>query len=366
MTGSGRLGTEPSADVVIAIHDATRRLDRALESLLTADDPIRITVVCHGIEASTVAGQVPADRLGRVRVVEFSDGIPSPEGPFNHGLDLATAPYVMIMGSDDFLEPGALTAWLAHARATHADVVLAPLRHQAGGLLLNPLARRGRRNRLDPVRDRLFYRSAPLGLLRRSVLDERGLRFTEGARTGGDLAVSCALWAADIRIDFDRRMPAYVIGADARTRVTTTRRPMRVLLEPALEVIRSDWGGDQSRAIRGSLATKLLRINVLGSVLPRAEPDAWSDDDLAVTRDAIEVISAYAPAGLHDLTRADRALIDELCRPDADATTVLTAIERHRRAGRVARTIPRRWTRAFSRESVLRRYAIYAVARWIP
>lgn len=366
MTEDGSLRTEPFADVVIAIHDPTRRLDRALGSLLGGDDPIRVTVVCHGIGASTIADQVPADRLGRVRKVEFSDGIPSPEGPFNHGIDLATAPYVMIMGSDDFLEPGALTAWLAHALAADADVVLAPLRHQEGELLLNPLVRPGRRTRLDPVRDRLFYRSAPLGLLRRSVLEERKLRFTEGARTGGDLAVSCALWTAGVRVDFDRRMPAYVIGADARTRVTMTHRPMRVLLEPALDVIRSDWGNTQSPAIRGSLATKLLRINVLGSVLSRSTPEAWSDDDLSGTREAIEEISGYAPSGLSDLTRADLALLDEMRRPDADPMTVTSAIGRHRRAGWLGRTMPNRWTRAFSRESVLRRYTNYAVARWIP
>ena len=366
MTHNGSLGAEPFADIVIAIHDPTRRLDRALSSLLDGDDPIRVTVVCHGIEASAVADQIPADRLGRVRVVEFSDGIPSPEGPFNRGLDLATGPYVMIMGSDDFLEPGALTAWLAHAQAANADAVLAPLRHQEGRLLLNPLVRPGRRTRLNPVKDRLFYRSAPLGLLRRSVLEERKLRFTEGARTGGDLAVSCALWAANIRIDFDRRMPAYVIGADAGSRVTMTRRPMQVLLEPALDVIHSEWGRSQPLDIRHSLATKLLRINVLGSVLSRPTPEAWSDDDLSETREAIAVISGYAPSGLSDLTRADQALLDELRRSDLDATTVTAAIGRHRDAAWMGRTIPKRWTRAFTRESVLRRYANYAVARLIP
>jgi hypothetical protein len=356
---------EPIVDVVIPIHDPTRRLDRAVASLMHGDDPVRVIVVCHGIAANSIDSQLPDDRA-QVRVVEFADGVASPQGPFNHGIDLATAPYVMIMGSDDYVEPGAVAAWLELADDGAADVVLAPLRHQSGELLLNPLSRPRRRTRLDPVRDRMFYRSAPLGLIRRSVLDERGLRFTEGAQTGGDQVVSLALWTGGLRVDFDRRTPAYVIGADARTRVTTTPRPMRVLVEPVLELLASDGVRGQPARIRRSLAIKLLRINVLGSVIPRNAVESWSADDLAATREAIAAIVGSAPGGIDDLCRADRALIDEVSRPDLDAEGVVAAIGRHRRAGRFSRVFPRRLSRSFSRESVLRRYANYAVVRWRP
>ncbi|GAA1749506.1 glycosyltransferase family 2 protein [Agromyces humatus] len=356
---------EPIVDVVVPIHDPTRRLDRAVASLLHGDEPIRVTVVCHGIAATTIDSQLPDDRA-RVRVVEFADGIASPQGPFNHGIDLATAPFVMIMGSDDYLEPGAVAAWLEHVEAGGADIVLAPLRHQSGELLLNPLSRPRRRTRLDPVRDRMFYRSAPLGLIRRDVLDERGLRFTEGAQTGGDQAVSLALWTGGLRIDFDRRAPAYVIGSDARTRVTTTPRSMRVLAGPVFELLASERARAQPARVRRSLATKLLRINVLGSIVPRTGVDAWSADDIAATREAISSIVGFAPGGLDDLCRADRALIDEISRPDVDTERIVAAIARHRSAGRFARTFPRTLSRSLSRESVLRRYANYAVVRWRP
>ena len=359
------LQADPIVDVIVPIHDPTRRLDRAVASLLHGDDPIRVTVVCHGIAATTIDAQLPADRR-RVRVVEFADGIPSPQGPFNHGIDLATAQYVMIMGSDDYLEHGAIAAWLVHAEAGAADVVLAPLRHQSGELLLNPLSRPRRRTRLDPVRDRMFYRSAPLGLIRRDVLDERLLRFTEGARTGGDQAVSLALWTGGLRVDFDRRLPSYVIGADARTRVTTTFRPMSVLVEPVFELLASDPAQALPAPLRRALATKLLRINMLGSVVPRTDGQAWSTDDVDATRTAIASILGFAPDGADDLCRADRALLDAASGADADGELLVDAIASHRRAGRFARTFPRRLSRSFSRESVLRRYANYAVVRRRP
>lgn len=365
MTTDAAAAGVPFVDVVIAIHDPSRRLDRALASVLDGEDDVRVTVVCHGISAESVSSQVPAEGMDRVRLIEFSDGIASPEGPFNHGLDLATGIYVMIMGSDDFLEAGALGTWMAHAQTSGADIVLAPLRHQAGELLRNPLTRPGRRRHLDPVRDRLFYRSAPLGLLRRSALDARGLRFTEGAATGGDQQVSAALWTSGQRIDLDRRMPAYVIGADAGSRVTTTRRDMTTLLAPVFALIGGHWADRQPAPVRASLGTKLLRINVLGAVMTRAAAHDWTPTDLAEVRRAVRAIALFAPGCAADLPRADRALLDTVAREDLDPAGASAAVAAHARASRSERLLARRFLSTFGRESVLRRYANYAISRVI-
>ncbi len=80
--------------------------------MLRNDVQLRVTVVAHDLDADAVR-----TRLGaladdpRVRLAEHRDGLRRPAGPFNHGLDLATAAFVSVMGSDDELEPHAIDSW---------------------------------------------------------------------------------------------------------------------------------------------------------------------------------------------------------------------------------------------------------------
>src|SRR5690606_4241473 len=123
----------PQVDVVVAVHTESRPVARAVSSVLANHAPVRATVVCHHVPAERIAaalGDLPerARTAGHeVRLVEHADGVPSPAGPFNKGLDLAEAPYVALLGSDDRLAPGALDSWLALAAATDADAVIARL-----------------------------------------------------------------------------------------------------------------------------------------------------------------------------------------------------------------------------------------------
>ena len=96
-------------DLVIAVHTPTRPIARAVRSALSAGRSARVTVVCHNVDRADIAAVL--DGLAdddRVRLIELRDGLFSPSGPFNAGLDAADATWVSIMGSDDELEPGAL------------------------------------------------------------------------------------------------------------------------------------------------------------------------------------------------------------------------------------------------------------------
>lgn len=354
--------SEPLVDVVIAVHDPMRNVDRALASLADPAGRVRATVVCHGIPAASVAERSALAAEEWVRLVEFADGVRSPAGPFNHGLALATAEYVMIMGSDDYLEKGALNAWLGAARAAGAGIQLAPLRYQGGELLANPLSRPWRRQRLDPVRDRLFHRTAPLGLIRRE-LGAADSPLSVGMPVGEDLAWSSALWTAPVRIDFDRRHPAYIIGADAPARVTGEPRPVQVVLHPVDALLDTAWAASQEQRVRTSLVAKLLRVNVLGALRARPDADAWSAEPRAVVAVTLARLRAYAPEGFEDLPRADRDLLDAAADAGATSAALVGAIARHGAARRAARLLPRRLSRVFGRESVLRRYARYLVDR---
>ena len=127
------------------------------------------------------------------------------------------------MGSDDTLEPGAVSAWLDTARATGAAAVIAPVRYRGGPRILTPRARVFRGPLVDPLRDRLAYRTAPLGLIRREALSRLGLRLSQGLRTGEDLEFGLRLWFSGEKIAYPAHAPAYLVGQDADERVTSRR-----------------------------------------------------------------------------------------------------------------------------------------------
>src|SRR5262249_44697008 len=144
LTGKAEDVNERLVDVVIAVHQETRPIERAVSSVLTSAPPgTTAIVVCHGIPADPVARRLTDVAGGKVEVLAHDDGVPSPAGPFNAGLDAAKARFVSVMGSDDFLQPGALRNWAALAKRTNADAVAARVKHQAGGLVRTPPTRWG-------------------------------------------------------------------------------------------------------------------------------------------------------------------------------------------------------------------------------
>src|SRR5690606_15289229 len=254
--------------VVVAVHNTARPVERAVLSVLDSRAPVRVTVVCHHVPQAAIAEKLrdlPARARvwgQQVRLVEHADGVPSPAGPFNKGLELASAEFVALLGSDDRLAPGAIDSWLALAKG--ADAVIARVAYAAPdgserAVVPTPPARPGRRRDLDPVRDRLAYRSAPLGLLRRETLERLGLRHVEGQPVGEDLELSTRLWFEGERIAFDRRGPAYLVGEDASDRVTFTPRPLDGDLAWLPTFLTADWFARLPLASRRAIAVKLLR-----------------------------------------------------------------------------------------------------------
>ena len=377
-----------AVDVVIAVHSATRPVERAVRSALAGSEGlVRVTVVCHDVGVTTIEERLdldPAER-DRVRLLGYQDHVRSPAGPFNHGLDNTSAAFVAVLGSDDVLEPGAVRAWFDVARERGSDVVLAPLRGPDGKPLRNPLVRAGtgRPGRraatpLDPVADRLAYRSAPLGLLRRATVDRLGLRFTEGLATGEDLAFSVPLWFSGARIDMVPSGPAYVVGGGADDRVTEVVRPvadeLAALDDLLVRVLREGGLADRVRpSERRALAVKVLRIHVLGALSRRPRREDWRDGDASVLRGAARAWLDLSPAALHAFARGDRDALDVLTgigpvgrAEDADdgalADAFAAAARRRARAGRVATLLPRDLPDVLDPESTLRRYVRYRMA----
>lgn len=349
----------PLVDVIIAVHDLGRPVARTLTSALATEwdrsGAVRVTVACHELDVADVAALLPDDAAPFTRLLEVRDGLGSPSGPYNAGMDAATAEFVTIIGSDDFFEPGALQAWQARA-AAEVDVVLAPQRMQTGEAINTPRVRPRRTQALDPVADRMAYRTAPLGLLRLATLNRLSLRLDEGMKVGGDIAFTVQLWHLARRVDLAAGAPGYVVGVDASTRVTTTVRPLAVSLAPYTTLLARDWFMDLPEAYRRAVAIKILRIHVLDNVARRATVEAWGEGEIADLRRVVGQLVACGSRVLRPFSRADRAVLDTICDPASTAEDVVRAAAARSAAGRWAHLFPPVPWNALDRESTLRYY----------
>lgn len=339
-------------DVVIAVHDPRRRIDRAVQSVLTSEDVARVIVVCHGVTAESVEASVGLNDP-RIEYVAFSDGIRSPAGPFNHGLDIATARFVAILGSDDELTPGALDGWRRTAELKRAQVVIAPLRHAGGARVPTPPTMR--RQDLKGRRDRLAYRTAPLGLLEREFVGD--LRLTPDMATGEDLAFTLRLWFGLARVTRHTEAGEYLIH-DGDDRVTFTHRALSEELSAVAHLIQEKWFRALPEADRVAIAVKLWRINLFGAVHYRA--GEWTTDDRTWCSELIRQLRDVAPAALHRLSKADVALVDGLADPAVPDGEVDVMSRRRRRFFSLQALLPARLWLLFAREAPVP----YMAATW--
>lgn len=315
--------TSPAVDVTIAVHSATRPIRRAVASVLDGTAaPVRVIVVAHNIDPAIIRDNL-GDRADdeRVLLLDLQDGIRSPAGPMNLGFATSTAPFVALLGSDDEFAPGALDSWLRVQRETGASTVIPKIvivgRHN------NPLppVRGGRRSRrLDAARDRLAYRSAPLGLIDRARFGH--LRFAEGLSSGEDIALTAELWFRGHRIAVDIDGPAYVGHEDEKDRVTFTPRPVEEDFAFLSGLEDAAWFRELRPRARTAVVVKLLRIQFLSAIGVRATSTGELVAHQAALRRVLDRLEALAPRALRLLSRVDHRIIAEAFSPAPDVARI--------------------------------------------
>ncbi len=329
------LGDTHRVEVIIAVHQQSRPVERAVSSVL-AHAPVgtRAVVVCHNLAAEIVAARLPPAMADRIDLITLHDGIPSAAGPFNRGLDRSRATFVSLMGSDDYLQPGALEAWVRLAESRGLDAVMARVEHQAGGLVRTPPTRWGRRSEhLELTLDRLAYRTAPLGLIRRAALSEQRLRLQTRLATGEDLELGLRLWHG-AGTAYAASAPAYVVGADAQERVTTSRRPIGLDLECCTRLVSGQWFTGLTAAERCAIVVKLVRIHVFGAVANRRDRPGWERSERTELAASTETILAGAPKIRAYLSIAEGRLLRAVLDPATDDRQLRHLSERRVRHGR--------------------------------
>lgn len=359
-TDLGSVDRAPLVDMVVAVHSTARPIGEAVRSLveggLDAGSPagVRITVVCHNIPTATIAARVQQQHRPLVRFLHLADGIASPAGPLNHGIDHATARYVGVMGSDDTVEPGALSGWFSVAERHSSDAVIAPERHADGRMIRTPVLRPNRTRDLHPIKDRLSYRTAPLGLIRRSEITRLALRFTPGFPTGDDQEFTSRLWFGGGRIDYARGAGHYVVGAAAPDRVTFVRRPVEAELEFATALVQGEWFLGRDDAEKRAILVKLVRVHVFGLIQTRFDSGGWSESDRLELARILSTLLAHAPDALMPLSVADHRLVRAILDPSIDPEELQRLATARRRFGRLDTVVPHSLKAASSPESPLR------------
>lgn len=270
------------------------------------------------------------------------------------GIASANADFVSIMGSDDYLEPGALADWLSLARRHGSDAVIAPQRHADGAKVRTPPVRVGRRLNLDPVRDRLPYRTAPLGLIKTDEIRRLGLTFGAGRRSGEDQEFSAKLWFGGGRIDYARGAGHYVVGADAADRVSSAPRSIEEDLRFAIDLVGEPWFCSLPAKSRRSIVTKFFRVHVFGAVQARSDRRIWAGTERSQLAAAANTLLRSAPDSLDVLSIADVRLLDAICDIRVPDDELQARARRRRKFGSPETLLASKWSEQLAVEAPLR------------
>ncbi|MFF4982503.1 glycosyltransferase family 2 protein [Streptomyces sp. NPDC001046] len=178
----------PDVTVTVIVHNDAERLTRAVDSVRRqthADLEIVISDDHSTDETPFVARRLQA-RDPRIRYLRLERNSGGCSAPRNRALDIARAPYVMFLDSDDELPPDAVATLLAAHREREIDFAMGAverIRVDNGRRSTWMPHLVAERRTLDGIESdpRLFFEHLSTSkMYTRSFLDRHGLRFPEG------------------------------------------------------------------------------------------------------------------------------------------------------------------------------------------
>ncbi len=353
-----------SIDVLVPVHSPTRPIARLAASVLTGNGAaIRLIVVAHntppeGIRAAL--GEFDADP--RVELLAVNDGIPSPAGPLRRALEAVSAPYFAKIDSDDWLAPGALDSWLLTASRHDASIVLPRMQPEgARGSFPTPPRRRMRRI-LDPVRDRLAYRTSTMGLISSRLIPLASP--TPGLIVGEDIVPSIRLWFRGGRIVRAPHRATYSVGSTAGDRTTASVKPLAEELGFARALVDDEVFMSLPPSDRAAVVAKMIRVHISSSAWRSASLGLPGDDGAALT-EATRVLVDAAPEVKGFLSRADLDLVQAITAGGADAARLATLAASRGRYLRPRSLQTSRMRNYLARDAPLRFLTASTLTRWM-
>lgn len=360
----------PSAEIVVACHTPERNVQDAVASVLDHNENVTVRVVAHNVDPQSLWDVIDERHHDGVVMDELRDCLRSPSAPFNHGIERSTSRYVGILGSDDVLEPGAVDSWRRLAQRTGAQYVITRLRREErrsptptppvrAHQLLRILA--DRPGRLDPLKDRLVFRSAPLGLLDREFFEGFGVRLEPGLNVGGDVHLTTQLMLRSHTV-FDAAGPAYLVRDSASDRTTLVIRP----LDEQFGFFDLTFAGLRSDAERHAVALKFLRIHIFSALVVRSLPEHWDAERRQDLARWTRFLLGQAPRVRDDLSIAEERLVRVCLDPLAPHEALLAASRARGRHTRPAAWLPATPSRLLAAQGALRTVGASALGMLVP
>lgn len=179
-------------------------------------------------------------------------------------------------------------------------------------------------SRLDPLADRLAYRTSTMGLIRSDLAETA--RPTPGLITGEDIAPGLRLWFSGEPLIWAGRAPGYRVHHDGVARATEATGELAdglgfvsgLVQDPALAAL--------DGRCRSAIAVKVLRVQVFGAIAGRA----WlTPSDRSTLAAACRDLEAFA-ADLDALSRVDAELLALALDPASEDARLLAAARRRR------------------------------------
>src|SRR3954466_8902332 len=168
---------------IVPVYDPGSDIDDCIRTLLDQSLPASEYEVIFVDDGSTDGTGERLDSLAAEHANVRVEHIPNsgwPGRPRNVGLEMARAPYVYFVDNDDWLGDQALERLHARAEADRADIVIGKV--VGHGKYVPRTLFRDSRSGMTVARPPLLGLLTPAKLFRRSLLDERGIRFPEGKR----------------------------------------------------------------------------------------------------------------------------------------------------------------------------------------
>lgn len=291
--------SDKEVELIVRFHDLSRSdlLQRCFSSVLK-EPAVGIVLVLHNLELSQLNFDLPE----KVKVVELSGKYGQPGAASNAGLRETTAQWVGILDSDDYYQPGAISTMLSRAKKDRANGIIAPLQKQ--GKRNRSLLPTLKNSSLSPVKDGLFYQTAPLGLFSRELIAFGEAPFLEQVVTGEDIRVTARMWTAPgARISYYPKDPAYVVCNDAADR---TSKPRTIVEMGAAweEIWQTPFVKRWNQQTRHALAVKIARTHVLDAIRQRPEVKDWNEQDLVWMREYLTRLRSEDPKYDYPLSRS--------------------------------------------------------------
>lgn len=180
--------------VIIAARNAATTIGHAVSSALREPSVAEVVVVDDGSSDDTAsAASLADDQTGRLNVISFSQN-KGPSAARNHAIAVSRSPLIAILDADDFFFPGRFEPML---REKDWDLIADNIAFIHGGALTAEPARFEPRARqislVEFIEGNISKRGLKRGeigflkpIIRRSFLDEHGLRYNEDLRLGED------------------------------------------------------------------------------------------------------------------------------------------------------------------------------------